>query len=214
MRRLLARTWNGLIDALGGAVGLAVAAGLRRGLVYFPFVSEWLSRVPFSFGWKLRRAVYARVLPRVGRDAVLHFGVVIEDERTTVGEDVWVSTGCYIDRVEIGDSVMIGPHAVLLSGGRHHRLERLDVPIKQQGNPPKEAIHVGRGAWIGANATVMADVGHDAVVGAGAVVTKPVPPYAVVGGNPARVIRMRDGSDAQQPAGAGDRKIVREAVTS
>jgi acetyltransferase-like isoleucine patch superfamily enzyme len=90
------------------------------------------------------------------------------------------------------DHVLVGPNALILSGGRHHRTERLDVPIKLQGNDPKQPITIGRGAWIGAGAIVMADVGHDAIVGAGAIVTKPVPPFAVVAGNPAKVIRMRN----------------------
>lgn len=46
---------------------------------------------------------------------------------------------------------------------------------------------VGRGATIGANATVVCghNIGEYAFVGAGAVVTKDVPPYALVVGNPA-----------------------------
>jgi acetyltransferase-like isoleucine patch superfamily enzyme len=122
---------------------------------------------------------------------VLHHGVVIEDERTTFGNDVWVSVGTYIDYAIIEDHVLIGQHAVLLAGKGHHNIDRTDIPIKLQGNPPKEPINIGRGAWIGANATVMADIGHDAIVGAGSVVTKHVPPFAIVAGNPARVIRMR-----------------------
>lgn len=192
--RPLARAANASIDGLGAVLGRLLRRGVASGWLYFPFASEALSRVPFSLGWKLRRAVYARVLPRVGREAVLHFGVCLEDPRTTIGENVWISVGCYLDYAEIGDSVLIGPHAVLLAGGRHHRSDRLDVPIKEQGNPPKAPLRIGAGAWIGANATVLAEVGRDAIVGAGAVVTKPVPAYAVVAGNPARVLRMRDGS--------------------
>jgi UDP-2-acetamido-3-amino-2,3-dideoxy-glucuronate N-acetyltransferase len=50
--------------------------------------------------------------------------------------------------------------------------------------------HVGRGASIGANATIVCgnDIGDFAFIGAGAVVTKAVPPYALVVGNPARQI--------------------------
>jgi len=194
---LLARAVNASIDGVGGALGRVLRRGVASGWLYFPFVSEALSLVPFSLGWKLRRAVYARLLGSMGRDAVLHFGVSIEDPRTRIGENVWVSVRCYLDYVEIEDAVLIGPHAVLLSGGRAHRFDRLDVPIKDQGNLPKEPLRIGRGAWIGANATVMAEVGHDAIVGAGAVVTKPVLPYAVVAGNPARLVKMREGSGAR-----------------
>jgi UDP-2-acetamido-3-amino-2,3-dideoxy-glucuronate N-acetyltransferase len=50
--------------------------------------------------------------------------------------------------------------------------------------------HVGKGASIGANATIVCghDIGEFAFVGAGAVVTKNVPPYALVVGNPSRQI--------------------------
>ncbi len=48
--------------------------------------------------------------------------------------------------------------------------------------------HVGRGASIGANATIVCghDIGKFAFIGAGAVVTKNVPDYALVIGNPSR----------------------------
>jgi len=50
--------------------------------------------------------------------------------------------------------------------------------------------HVGKGASIGANATIVCghDIGKYAMIGAGAVVTKDVPPYALVVGNPSRQI--------------------------
>jgi UDP-2-acetamido-3-amino-2,3-dideoxy-glucuronate N-acetyltransferase len=49
---------------------------------------------------------------------------------------------------------------------------------------------VGKGATIGANATVVCghDIGKFAFIGAGAVVTKTVPDYALVVGNPAKQI--------------------------
>jgi UDP-2-acetamido-3-amino-2,3-dideoxy-glucuronate N-acetyltransferase len=47
---------------------------------------------------------------------------------------------------------------------------------------------VGKGASIGANATIVCghDIGAYAFIGAGAVVTKNVPAFALVVGNPAR----------------------------
>src|SRR4051812_17152736 len=50
--------------------------------------------------------------------------------------------------------------------------------------------HVGKGATIGANATIVCghDIGKFAFIGAGAVVTKTVPDYALVLGNPSRQV--------------------------
>jgi len=50
--------------------------------------------------------------------------------------------------------------------------------------------HMGKGATIGANATIICglDIGAFALIGAGAVVTKTVPDYALVVGNTARQI--------------------------
>jgi acetyltransferase-like isoleucine patch superfamily enzyme len=202
----MARFGNAVLDAFGGLLGAVLKRAIAADWLYFPFVSESLSIVPFSLGSKLRRAVYTRLLPHFGRTAVLHFGVSIEDARTTIGENVWVSVRCYLDYAEIGDSVLIGPHAVLLSGGHHHRSDRLDIPIKDQGNLPKQPVRVGHGAWIGANATVLADVGHDAIVGAGSVVTRPVAPFAIVAGNPARLLRMRGALEGA----AGERRAEGE----
>lgn len=49
---------------------------------------------------------------------------------------------------------------------------------------------VGKGATIGANATIVCghDIGKFAFIGAGAVVTKTVPDYALVIGNPSRQV--------------------------
>ena len=58
--------------------------------------------------------------------------------------------------------------------------------VKRRGQYSK--THVGKGASIGANATIVCghDIGAFAFIGAGAVVTKTVPAYALLVGNPAR----------------------------
>ena len=55
-------------------------------------------------------------------------------------------------------------------------------------------VRIKRGAWVGANATILpgVTVGEYAIVAAGSVVTKDVPDYAVAAGNPAKVIKTLD----------------------
>lgn len=186
--KLIRRT---LVVTIGLVVSTTADLADRGGLIYWPFFSEALGMVPFTFGWQLRAYVYGRLGVCRGADVVLNHGTTIGERATTIGADVWMSRDVYVEYAHIGEHVLIGPGAVLLAGRYHHRADTIDVPIKQQGNNPLVPLEIGEGAWIGANATVMADVGRHAIVGAGAVVLKPVPDYAVVAGNPARFIRDR-----------------------
>ncbi|HEV2801769.1 MAG TPA: acyltransferase [Pyrinomonadaceae bacterium] len=186
----------------------------RNGLAHWPFVTEALGSVPLTFGWQLRQEVYRRLGVCRGSGIILNHGTSIGDRRTRIGTDVWMSRDVYVEYALVEDHVLVGPGAIILAGRHHHRADDVDVPIKLQGNNPLVPVHVGEGAWIGANATVMADVGAHAIVGAGAVVLKPVPAYAIVGGNPARFIRdRRSGGDAltAKSAAAATAKDARAA---
>src|SRR5688572_27878322 len=99
----LAKTYNASIERIGGSVGKVARKRIDRKRLYFPYLSEALSRVPFAFGWKIRRAIHARILLAFGEDIVLQHGVLIEDERTSFGNDIWVSVGTYIDYAIIED---------------------------------------------------------------------------------------------------------------
>ncbi len=108
----------------------------------------------------------------------------------TVGKNVFINAGCkFQDQggIFIDDGALIG-HGVVLATLNHDL-----APEKRQALHPAP-IHIGKGVWIGANATVLAGVtiGDHAVVAAGAVVTKDVPARAIVGGVPARFIKYID----------------------
>ena len=104
------------------------------------------------------------------------------------GRNVFVNHGCTamdLGGITIGDDVMLGPNVQLISSG--HPLD----PATRRARITTAPVHIGRGAWIAAGATVLqgVTVGEDAVVAAGAVVTKHVPARTLVAGVPARIIR-------------------------
>jgi acetyltransferase-like isoleucine patch superfamily enzyme len=205
--KLIRRT---LVVTLGFVISWTASLADRSGLMYWAFFSEALSMVPFTFGWQLRNYVYRRLGVCRGADVILNHGTTIGERGTTIGSDVWMSRDVYVELAHIGDHVLIGPGAMLLAGRHHHRADDVEVPIKQQGNNPLVPLEIADGAWIGANATVMADVGRHAIVGAGAVVLKPVPDYAVVAGNPARFIRDRREQQLEGQATSDMESDIRE----
>jgi UDP-2-acetamido-3-amino-2,3-dideoxy-glucuronate N-acetyltransferase len=110
----------------------------------------------------------------VGQNCVIFPGVVL-------GRNVKVQNNVSLyEGVCCEDDVFLGPSVVFTNV----RNPRSAVPRK--GLYTK--TQVGRGASIGANATVVCgvDIGAHAFIGAGAVVTRDVPPSALVLGNPAR----------------------------
>ena len=138
----------------------------------------------------------------IGRDAILFDGVRLllgeVDVRLEIGDRVIINTGGYISGeggLRIADDVIIGPHVRILSAG--HAIHGGD-PVVWKNAITYGPIDIGRGAWIGAGATILqgVSVGAGAVVGAASVVTRDIPPFAVVVGNPARIVNYRLGHAA------------------
>jgi len=98
--------------------------------------------------------------------------------------------------ITIGEKVMIGPHSYICDFDHDISLGT-DTKIKPDGIALP--VEIQRDVWIGAGAIVLKGVtiGAGAVVGAGSVVTKDVPAKAVVVGNPARILKMREGDSTK-----------------
>jgi len=135
----------------------------------------------------------------LGREVALFDNVRLllgeTEARLELGDRVIINVGCYVSGeggLVIEEDVLLGPHVRILSAG--HAIHGHDVVVAR--NPiTRDAIRIGRGAWIAGGSTVLQgiQIGAGAVVGAGSVVTRDVPPFAVVVGNPAKVIRYRSG---------------------
>ena len=164
--------------------------------------SQLLCWLPGICGEYLRLAFYSRVLPKVGSDAVIGFGVLLCSSKTCIGRKAYIGPYCILGEVDIGDDVLFGSQVSVTNGAKQHGIDRLDVPIREQpGTWPR--ISIGQDSWVGDRAIIMADVGEHCVVGAGAVVTKPVPDFAIVVGNPAQVIKYRNDSKWDCPVPVG-----------
>ncbi len=139
-------------------------------------------------GW-ICRGLFKRAGARINVERGAYFGDGSEIE---IGDDSAIGIRCQlIGPVRIGRDVMMGPEVIIRTA--NHRFDRLDVPMRCQGDAPPEPVAIGDDVWIGARVIILPGVtiGPGSIIGAGAVVTKDVPEYAIVGGNPARVIRCR-----------------------
>lgn len=110
----------------------------------------------------------------IGQNVVVSPDVVL-GRNVKVQNNVSIYTGVTCD-----DDVFLGPSCVFTNMiNPRSAINRRAMYAK---------THVGTGASIGANATIVCghDIGKYAFIGAGAVVTKNVPDYALLVGNPAR----------------------------
>lgn len=94
----------------------------------------------------------------------------------------------------IGDDVMMGPDCWIYT--QNHATADIDTPMRLQGPQPERPVTIGNDVWIGGRVTILPGVkiGNGVIIGAASVVTKDVPDYAIVGGNPARILKMRNES--------------------
>ncbi|MCC6680973.1 MAG: acyltransferase [Phycisphaeraceae bacterium] len=146
--------------------------------IAFRGAAERLAGVPDQFGVFARAWFYRRTLAGVGRDVFIGYQTLFSKLAAELGDHAYVGRYCSIGWAKIEEDVKIADGVQVLSGRHQHDQQQLQF----------QQVTIGRGAWIGAGAIVMADVGPGAIVGAGAVVTRPVPANTTVVGVPARAV--------------------------
>lgn len=133
------------------------------------------------------------------------------------GTRIWhfchIMTGCMIgENCNLGQNVVVSPEVVLGNNVKVQNNVSIYTGVTCEDDVflgpsmvftnvinPRSAVSrkeeymktlVGKGATIGANATIVCgnNIGKFAFIGAGAVITSNVPPYALVVGNPGRQV--------------------------
>jgi acetyltransferase-like isoleucine patch superfamily enzyme len=145
---------------------------------------------------------------RIGRNVRFRSPVVIHNsapERGRYYENLEVGDDCYLgrelfldlqDRIVIEDQVTISHRVMILT-----HTDAGTSPLRDEViNTEQAAVIICKGAYIGANVTILqgVEIGELSVIGAGAVVTRSVPSNSVAVGVPARVIKSLDVSRNDQ----------------
>lgn len=155
------------------------------------------SRLPESFSWinigqkQIRAFCGKLILAKCGKKVNIEKGASFPSS-VELGDYSGIGVRAQINgKVIIGKNVMMGPDVCIYV--INHAFDRTDIPMNMQGFAPEKPVIIEDDVWIGARVIILPGVhiGIGAVIGAGAVVTKDVPDYAVVGGNPARILKMR-----------------------
>jgi UDP-2-acetamido-3-amino-2,3-dideoxy-glucuronate N-acetyltransferase len=119
---------------------------------------------------------------KIGDDCNLGQNVVVSP-KVILGKNVRVQNNVSIyEGVVCEDDVFLGPSMVFTNViNPRSAISRKHEYLK---------TYVGKGASIGANATIVCgnEIGEYAFIGAGTVVTKPIPAYALIVGNPGKQI--------------------------
>ena len=177
MRRVAKRALGGLIDAV---------PALRRrrdwgyGLIPWPvllvnFLFQRVLRLNAATPWSVHftSCVLGPCNISIGRNVARSFAV---------------SGGCYIQAfngIEIGDDTIFSFGVGIVSANHD--------PGNLSESRPGDPVRIGRGCWLGKNATILPGVtlGDGCVVGAGAVVTRSFGSGTVLAGVPARPVVKR-----------------------
>ena len=124
-----------------------------------------------------------------------------------LADDVYVGKYCTIQcDGSIGRWVMIANNVGIV-GRLDHDYREVGVPIRNTawiGDASRKVqavdrVTIGDDVWIGYGAIILSGstIGRGAIVAAGSVVISDVPPYSIVGGNPAKVVGSRFGTEAE-----------------
>lgn len=136
---------------------------------------------------------------RVGDNVIFSNDVMLSCKNGTIaiGADTGVNAQTIIQStsgcpVSIGRDCIIGQRCLIIAGGSYN-MERLDIPIREQGIRPDGGIVLEDNVWLGGNVTVLGGVtmASGSVAGAGAVISRDTQADSLNLGVPAKMVWLR-----------------------
>ncbi len=175
----LFRVWARIFAAIYGGEGVNIP------LMFMP--TQAIAPTLRAFGARIGASV------RFRSPLVIHNS---RPERRRYYENLQVGNDCYLgrelfldlqDEIVIEDQVTISHRVMILT-----HTDAGNSPLKDEVvNTEQSPVVIRRGAYVGANVTILqgVEIGELSIVGAGAVVTRSVPASSVVAGVPARLLK-------------------------
>ncbi len=124
--------------------------------------------------------------------------IVNKAENCILGNNIYIGPYaifyCTHNNIIIKDNVMIGPRCSIMTENHNifgigkNIIDNEEFSYEDSGD-----IIINEDVWIGSSVVLIkgANVGRGAIIGAGATVRNNIPPYAIVAGNPCKIIGFR-----------------------
>lgn len=167
-------------------------------LALYYCIARWLPQTGrfFNIGGVFRLLLCKYIFKKCGkkvnveRGAFFGKGIAIE-----IGDYSGIGINAYIpgDTI-IGKYVMMGPNCIIFQS--NHKTDDTSTPMMFQGMTERKQTIIGDDVWIGQNVTMTPGrhISKGTIIAAGCVLTKDFPEYSVIGGNPSRLIKIRNNS--------------------
>lgn len=170
-----------------GVSGVYGAEGINIPLMFMP--TQFIAPILRQYGANIGERV------RYNSPLIVHNSSIARPffyRNLTVGNDCYFGRELFIDlqdHLVVEDNVTVSHRVTILT-----HTDAGTSFVKGDLIPTSHApVFIRRGAYIGANVTILegVEIGTGAVIGAGGVVTRAVPPHCVAVGVPARVVSRK-----------------------
>lgn len=141
---------------------------------------------------KVKQVFFKMLGNKIGCNVTLQNSVRFDSENIEVSDGAVLNYGAQLitgggsAKITIGENTQIGPGTIICTISHE-----MGDSNKRAGKRVYKDIVIGKGVWIGANATIISDVtiADGCVIGAGALVNKSTEPNGLYVGVPAKRIR-------------------------